>query len=80
MFKVIKNYYRTITDFLVLNNYVFRTTCFLNNLENTLNSDLTDDEKINLITGIYSDYKTDLNLDDFYQGLPEEKINKFRKE
>ena len=80
MFKVLKRYYHTITDFLVLNNYVFKTTCFLNNFEKTINSDLSDSNKIDMLICIYSDYKTDLNLNDFYEGLPEDKINKFRKE
>lgn len=79
MLEIIKKktykYFHTLLDFYKLSNYVKVSTKFFNHLEATLGSDLSNNYKIELIKGIYSNFKVDLNLDDFVEGIPNQ--NKF---
>jgi len=74
--KDLKKYMEIITDFQQLNNYVKVSTVFFNAIESILKSDIPIEEQLEQIKVIYSNFKIDLNISDFVEGIPND-INKF---
>lgn len=75
----IKNYFRTLTTFEKLNEYIFNSSIFLTRLENILYSnELNEEQKLLNIEMSYSDFKVNNLEENFDNGVVVN--NDFKKE
>lgn len=66
----IKNYFKILTTFEKLNEYVFNSSIFLTRLENILyNNNLSEEQKLLNIQLSYSDFKVNNLEDNFDNGV-----------
>ena len=66
----IKNYFKILTTFEKLNEYVYNSSIFLTRLENILYSkDLSEEQKLLNIEMSYSDFKVNNLEDNFNSGV-----------
>lgn len=65
----IKFYLKILLDFKDLNRYIYLSSIFINRLETILNSDLSDNIKLNNIEISYGDFKVNYEINDINAGV-----------
>ncbi len=65
----IKFYLKILLDFKDLNRYIYLSSIFINRLETILNSDLSDNIKLNNIEISYGDFKVNYEINDIKSGV-----------
>lgn len=65
----IKFYLKILLDFKDLNRYIYLSSIFINRLETILNSDLSDNIKLNNIEISYGDFKVNYEINDIKAGV-----------
>jgi len=76
--KEVKYYLEILTDFSKLNKYIYLSSILINRVGIILNNNLDNENKLNNLDLIYSDFKIDYDFEEFKEKIKVE--NKFESE